>query len=263
LTPQAAQALRKAAEQLTGRPASYVINSHYHADHVMGNQVFLPEAVFVSTHRTRRLIEESKFLDALAEIASETAQMEKDLSSTEDEGKRRDLLSQIGDNKAILASSSTLRQVLPTLTFEEKLTFHGSRRSAELLSYGGGHTGSDAFLYLPAERLALMADLVVVGHQPMFVQGDPQAWQGILERVKQLDIQTIIPGHGPVGTIEDAGLIQRYLTTLEELARPVFERGGTLEEAQQLALPEPFASWEFRNTSNWNLETLFKRWQNL
>ncbi len=80
LTPQAAQALRKAAEQLTGRPASYVIDSHYHADHVMGNQGFLPEAVFVSTSRTRQLIEESKFLDALDEIAGETAQMEKDLS---------------------------------------------------------------------------------------------------------------------------------------------------------------------------------------
>lgn len=260
LTHQAAQALRNAAEQLTGRAPSYVINSHYHADHVTGNQVFLPEAIFVSTSRTRELIAEGEFLAALPEIAGEIAQMEQELATCEDEHKCRDLSEQIGDYRAVLAAAPTLQQVLPTLTFEDKLVFHGSRRSAELLCYGGGHTESDAFLYLPAERLALMADLVLVGCHPMFVQGDPQAWQRILERVMQLDILTILPGHGPVGTLEDARLIQGYLQTLENLARPIFERGGTLEEAQQLSLPEPFASWGFRYIFNWNIETLFKRY---
>lgn len=261
LTPQAALALRQAAEQVTGRPARYVINSHYHADHVMGNQAFLPDATFIATSRTRELITEEKFLDQLGEVASELEQMEQELGRTEDEAKRRDLRNTIDDNKALLAAAPTLQSVLPTLTFEERLVFHGSRRSAELLTYGGGHTGSDAFLYLPAERLALMGDLVLVGCQPMFVQGDPQAWMTILDRVKLLDIQTIVPGHGPLGTMQDLDLVQRYLTTFEELARSAFAQGKTLAEASQLPLPDPFASWNFREVFGWNMETLFTRWQ--
>lgn len=261
LTPQAALALRQAAEQLTGRPVRYVINSHYHADHVMGNQVFLPDATFIATSRTRELIAATKFLDQLGEVAGELDQMEQELLRTEDEVKRRELRSTISDNRALLAAAPTLQAILPTLTFDERLVFHGSRRSAELLTYGGGHTGSDAFLYLPAEHLALMGDLVLVGCQPMFVQGDPQAWSAILDRVRLLDIQTIVPGHGPVGTMQDLDLVQRYLTTIEELARSAFEQGKTLAEASQTPLPEPFASWNFRETFGWNMETFFTRWQ--
>src|SRR5262249_56517697 len=53
LTTAAARELRETAERLTGRPASLVVNSHRHADHVMGNQVFVPDAVVISTANTR------------------------------------------------------------------------------------------------------------------------------------------------------------------------------------------------------------------
>lgn len=54
-TPQAAQELRRAAEQLWGRPVSYVINSHFHFDHVGGNQAFAHAAI-ISTAKTRELM---------------------------------------------------------------------------------------------------------------------------------------------------------------------------------------------------------------
>src|SRR5512139_3020840 len=56
LTPQAALDLRQAAMELFGRSPQIVINSHYHNDHIWGNQVFLPEAQFVSSNETRQLI---------------------------------------------------------------------------------------------------------------------------------------------------------------------------------------------------------------
>src|SRR5690348_17354447 len=43
LTPQAADDLRTAAERLSGRPVAFVINSHWHSDHIHGNQAFSPE----------------------------------------------------------------------------------------------------------------------------------------------------------------------------------------------------------------------------
>jgi glyoxylase-like metal-dependent hydrolase (beta-lactamase superfamily II) len=54
LMPQAARGLRGAAESLTGRPVAYVVNSHFHADHVCGNQVFA-DATIIATEQTRGL----------------------------------------------------------------------------------------------------------------------------------------------------------------------------------------------------------------
>ena len=56
LTPQAAVDLHAAALEVTGRVPQLVINSHYHNDHIWGNQIFVPEAQILSSTGTRRLI---------------------------------------------------------------------------------------------------------------------------------------------------------------------------------------------------------------
>ena len=60
MTPEAARELRVVAEELTGRPVSIVVNSHYHNDHIRGNQVFLPIANVISTSWTRDQIAKSE-----------------------------------------------------------------------------------------------------------------------------------------------------------------------------------------------------------
>lgn len=261
LTPPPARKLRELAEQSTGRAVNYVINSHFHADHVMGNQAFGAESIFVATAGTRDLMEKDTFLEEIKGLPDELATMEASLAETYDEVKRLSLLNNIGDFKAIIAATPTYQHILPSLTFTDKLVFHGSSRSAELITYGGGHTGSDSFLYLPGERIAIMGDLVQVHHQPMFVHGDPTNWRSILDRVKTLDIQTILPGHGPLGKLEDIELIQQYLLTLEELAQSALSAGKGLEDTLKITLPEPFASWEAQEVFGWNLEMLFAKGQ--
>src|SRR6476469_7044401 len=49
MIPEAARELRETAERLTGRPVSIVVDSHYHNDHIRGNQEFKPEATIIST----------------------------------------------------------------------------------------------------------------------------------------------------------------------------------------------------------------------
>ena len=53
MTPEAARDLKKVAVELTGRDVTLVINSHYHNDHIRGNQVFVPQANIISTEWTR------------------------------------------------------------------------------------------------------------------------------------------------------------------------------------------------------------------
>src|SRR5579872_1232827 len=257
LTVQAAEELRDIAELLTGRLATYVVNSHYHLDHVMGNQVFFPHATFIATSQTRTLMENDTSIDEI-QHTDIVSPLEEALAKAQDGEQRQRIATNLAENKALVASLSTLQRVLPGLTFEDRLVFHGSKRSAELMTYGGGHTKSDAFLYLPAEKLALMADLLFNYCHAMIVDGDPHEWQRILERVKLLDLHTLVPGHGPVGTGADLDIQQQYLKLIEEMAQTVVQRGGTLEDAVQLTMPAPFDTLPASDVFEWNMEFLLE-----
>lgn len=91
---------------------------------------------------------------------------------------------------------------------------------------GEGTLPSDAFLYLPEDRVALMGDLLFAGSQPGFQHGDPREWRRILRQVRELDLECVVPGHGPVGTVRDLDSELEYLAYIEEVARSVIRGEG-------------------------------------
>jgi cyclase len=135
----------------------------------------------------------------------------------------------------------------------------GSARAVELLSYGGGHTPSDAFLYLPAERVAIMGDLGGVANHMALRFGDPLEWTRILERVEVLEIDAMVPGHGPVGTRADLATLRRYLADLQRLAAEALAGGVQPEQAATIAMPEQYQSWGFYTGFWQNLQLLMER----
>jgi glyoxylase-like metal-dependent hydrolase (beta-lactamase superfamily II) len=190
LTPQAGAELRAAAEEIA--PVSLLVNSHWHGDHVRGNSAF-PGVPIASSDKTRELIVRNGLpqLDAMRAGRGDLA----------DEGTER----WVGE-----ALDAGLEQALPTETFA------GSRALArgELLELGAGHTASDAVLWLADERVLFAADLVVVGSHPWLGHGDPENWLRILDRIDALAPERIVPGHGPVGTLEDARGVRGYIESL-------------------------------------------------
>lgn len=154
---------------MTGRRVSLVINSHPHYDHVWGNQAFAPDVNILSTHRTRDLIateglEEIDSFRRLAPIRLEAACTQR--AQIRDEIQQAQVDYMITYYEAIIAALSGLQIRLPTLTFEGTLRLQGTRRSAELISYDGAHSGSDAILYLPEDRVVFMGDLLFVDCHP-------------------------------------------------------------------------------------------------
>ncbi len=245
-TLPAARDLRKAAERLTGRAPVVVVNSHWHGDHVYGNQVFLPEATIVATETTRAIMAERIAAGIATErtrIGEQVVTLERQLAEVADDRRHR-LALDLAFARERAASLPEQRACLPTETFDGKMVFHGSGRRAELLTYGGGHTRSDAFLYLPDDGLALMGDLAFVRFHPLLAHGDPRVWRRIVERVRLLDLRAVLAGHGPVGTVEDLDSLARYLTTIEDLALSVVENGGRPEQAHTLSMPAPFDTWD-------------------
>lgn len=261
LTPQAADDLRAAAERLTGRPVTYVINSHWHADHIHGNQVFAPETTIIATGRTRELIVERgpRAVEEFQKAPAELPAQETELAREQDEQKRRELALKVGEAREIAACAPRLTLRLPEQTFDKQVIFHGSRRTAELLTLGGGHTASDAFLLLRDEKLVFMGDLGFVQSHLWMGHGDPDEWLRILKEVSEIDLKTVVPGHGPVGTPEDFVAAARYIEAIQHIASEGLKSGKSLEKAQATPIPAAFASWDWSEGFGYNIEALYRK----
>jgi glyoxylase-like metal-dependent hydrolase (beta-lactamase superfamily II) len=187
----AADQLRIAAEVIA--PVAYAVNSHWHGDHVNGNRSF-EDVPIVSTERTRELIEERgrAHVDAFRDDPAERAKAQRE-----------------GGTAAVLEEEvDEFEVVLPSIVFPERLELEGT----VVETLGGGHTESDAFLWF--EDTLFAGDLVVVGTHPWVGHGDVEHWLEILDAFEPRRPRVIVPGHGPVGSVEDIPPLRRYLQAL-------------------------------------------------
>ncbi|GCF08343.1 MBL fold metallo-hydrolase [Dictyobacter arantiisoli] len=260
-TPQAAASLRQAAEHLTGRPVKYVINSHHHMDHVFGNQVFEGATIFASD-TTYNLMRTSgaERVERLRANPLPFEQLEGELAYETDPAIQRDGSLYIRELRAVHEALPTLQFRLPDVTFERRLAFAGSKHSAVLLTFGGGHSPSDSLFYFPDLALAFVGDLVQTGHHPALNDGNPAEWMQILTRLDMLQLTALIPGHGTVGTGQDIHVMLQYFNDLQQLVAQAIAANITLEQLLSIAIPGPYAAWQAAPDFKENLQYLYA-WQ--
>jgi cyclase len=265
-TSLAAEDLRAAAEHLTGRPAAWVIISHAHADHWCGNQAFGPSVPIITTHATREEMPAAtgwlmELKENPSELEQEIEEDRKRLKEEADPRVRASLQASITRMGSLLRKLPTLELRLPDLTFAGRLVFHGTRRTVELIEVAPGHTVSDAWLLLSEDRIAFVGDLGFFQCQPFMVDCDPQAWVAYLEEMERSNVETFVPGHGPLGTKADLSLQRQYITLLEELVGQAIQDGLTVEEVLQKPLSEPFDAWLHGGMARWeaNARSTYER----
>ena len=240
-SPAAARELRGAAEEVTGRPVSHVLNTHWHSDHVLGNAQF-SGATIVSTARTRELMATV----GVARLALQKEAFDADLAA------ELERLRAEGDEEgaALLAQGADEQRAvthrLPDETFEDEWELGGARA----LTFGGGHTASDAFVLLPEPGVLIAADLVFAGLPPWAGHGDPREWATILDRLLELDWKTCVPGHGPVCGREALPPLRDYLLALDEAVRSA---------EPEPELPSRFRAWGHEEMWGRNVGALRER----
>ena len=254
-TPTAGKELRRQAEDLTGKSVKYLVNSHYHGDHVFGNQAF-KDLPIIATSTTLRLCAERH---KMGDVESEVKEMEDYLrtiqdkmSAANDQVIKQSLKNQYEEIAKLLEDLPRLEIVLPSLIFEDKKIIRGSEREVELICLGGGHTPSDTFMYIPDGKIAFMGDLLTEKlHLPIF---DPAQLQIILRNVNELNIGTFVPGHGRVSDHSLSEALLDYLSFLIEEAKKAQERTEGLEDfLSRIELPEEYADWKGVNGIKANL----------
>lgn len=204
--PSAAREDIAQIRQWTNKPVAFVLNTHFHNDHNLGNRIYMNEfpAVTIIAHvETKR--EEDLFgpssarrLEAGVVAARRMLQTGKGDDGTplkpED---RKQLTDGLAHADQVVSEVKAIEFQSATLTFDQDFTIDLGNREVDVKFLGRGNTGGDAVVYLPKEKIVATGDLVVYPI-PYTDDGYPSEWVHTLDRLAQLDATTIMPGHGPI-----------------------------------------------------------------
>ena len=258
MNPSAARELRAMAEHLTKRPVSVVINSHFHNDHIRGNQVFADDANIISTRFTRDEIarvepEEQAWEARHAPTLLKAITKRKSLAThTEQE----ELPLWIGYYEGMVESSAELRITLPNILFSDSLWILGSERDILLKEFKGGHTKSDIVLLLPGEQIAFMGDLLVTERHPWLSDGEPEILKQILKAFYEDNVYlTYVPGHGPVSDRKALQDLHHYLTNVKDLCTRA-DTDSLRQDLLNQPIPSLYQNWYFGRFYHPNLQFL-------
>lgn len=168
--PALGRALLERIRAETGKPVSHVIVTHYHADHIYGLQPFRAAGAKIVAHRR-----------AGDYLASETARSRLEQS-------RRDLWPWIDEQTTI---------VEPDLWIDDRSELRIGGVRFVITPVGPSHTPEDLVVHVPAERVLYCGDLVFAGRIPWVGQADSRHWIEAIESLLDVDVDFLVPGHGP------------------------------------------------------------------
>jgi len=250
LTPGSAKETIAALKKLTNKPVKYVINTHWHDDHVMGNVAYreaFPGVEFIAHTNTRTYLPSTgmnnrkqamsdqgypAFINALK---SRLQKGDSVFGGPMNEEEKTTYASDITIAERYMAENPSAEVILPTTTLEDRLTLRRGSRTIDILYLGRGHTSGDIVVFLPKEKIAISGDLVI---WPVPYIGSPQShpgdWSVTLGKLLALKPTAIVPGHGPV--LRDDTYVNsmiRLLASIDEQVKASFNRGETAEQAHQ------------------------------
>jgi glyoxylase-like metal-dependent hydrolase (beta-lactamase superfamily II) len=265
LSPLVAAEIPEIVKKLGLPPIEYVVNSHYHNDHIRGNQVFSDDIQIISTSRTAQLIAEMEPQELAAEKEYAPSQLEHydslmnafagDTLSRE----YKNLLLWQPYFETLVETNSIVETRLPDTYFEDEMIISGSKREVTLISMGRGHTDSDAVLYLPDEKILFASDLLFIEMHPYMADGHPDDLYLVLNKLLEMDVETVVPGHGPVGGPEDLEILVDYLKTANRAVADLIENGGNQADISTIQIPEQFSDWWFESFYYSNLRFLYAK----
>ncbi len=191
-------------KQWTNKPVRYLVNTHWHFDHTMGNGTYwdaLPGLTIIAHTETakqssgynpgwfERFPKRGDRFRAVLEAGKDNNG--KPLS----EGDRKEYSDAIAGIAPVLEEFKSIVDRAPTLTFDSEMRFDLGNREVRLMHLGRGNTAGDALVYLPKEKILITGDLVV--HPvPFFFGGYPTEFAKTLRRMEQIDYTLMVPGHG-------------------------------------------------------------------
>lgn len=219
-----------------------LVNTHANGDHCYGNQL-VGEARIIASARTAEemldlppdrmaaLLKQAPFLGALGEFASRI----------------------FGP-----FDFEHITSVLPTQTFEGQLDLRVGTKDVRLLEVGPAHTRGDTLVYVPGDRVIFSGDILFIEGHPIMWAGPVGNWIRACERILALDVETIVPGHGPITDKQGVARLKGYWEYLLDEVHQRYEAGlSPLEAALDIPL-DAYANWSDTERIAVNVASIYR-----
>ena len=225
--PVHAKAFKAAARQATSLTFGRVVNTHHHRDHTNGNCFFAPAEIVAHAYTREAVIEQG--------IPSRPYE----------------------DRPQWQEGMRELRLALPATTFTGTMTYRYGDTLVELIPLGPAHTWGDVVVYLPQRRILFAGDIAFYYVTPPAHNGHISKWIDAIDRIMAMEVDVIVPGHGPIGTKKELAETRAYL---ELMATEIPKRYKTGMHPGQAAADVDlgrFANWTNPERNAWNAVRIY------
>jgi cyclase len=204
-----------------------VVNTHANGDHCYGNQL-VADAQIIASQRTAE-----EMLDLPPEQFASLMRQAPSMGQT-------------GQFLRAVFSPFDFENITltpPKQTFKGEMTLNVGDRQVHLIEVGPAHTRGDTLVYVPADRVVFTADILFIGGHPIAWAGPVSNWIRACDRILDMDVETIVPGHGPITDKHGVTEFKGYLEYVMQEARKRYEAGMSSFEAAKDIRLDKYASW--------------------
>lgn len=216
-----AEKIRTALKEAGGGPLKFILNTHWHFDHVGGNKVFGPEAPIIAHANVRKRL------------------------TTEQKAMGRTF-------------PPEPKEAWPVITFDHALSIHFNGEEIKVFHMFPGHTDGDSVVYFTGSKVIHMGDQYIANGFPFIDYESGGDVEGFAKNIAAVLAQLppdakVIPGHGPLSTRDDLKAYHRMLVETMTSVRQRVEAGKSLDTIKTEGLPDEWKPFSrgFITTDKW------------
>jgi len=211
-----ADKIQAALKGITDKPVRFIINTHYHPDHTGGNEYFQKQAPIIAQDNVRKRLEEGG----------------------------------TGGNGGAMKMEfkPAAKGALPIITFDHDVTVHLNGEDIRALHFPAGHTDGDSVIYFPKSNVVHMGDDFVTYGFPFIdidgggsIDGMIAGVEGAIAKLPA-DVK-VIPGHGPVSTLDDVHAYVKMLKDTRAVVQGALDQKMTLAEMKEKKILDPWKKY--------------------
>lgn len=241
LTREMLETMRKAVPAATH--IDQVVNTHANGDHCFGNELVADARIIASANTLKEMQE-----DGGSGLLAMLMQQAPNLGPA----------GAFAQHAFSAFDFENITMTYPTETFEGETTLKVGDKEVRLIEVGPAHTRGDTLVYIPSDRVIFTADILFIGGHPIIWVGPTSNWLRACDRILALDVETIVPGHGPITDKKGVSEVKNYLEYIYEEARKRHQAGMSAFEAAKDIPLDRYATWSDGERIVINIDTIYR-----
>jgi cyclase len=244
----ATELIKAIRNKISRLPIKYLVFSHFHSDHISGAGAFLkenPSITIIAHQKTAEYIslyatdEQKSWGEIIKKMSTDAGQQA--LAATSEE-KKNYFLKAAGELNTYYTDIKSSVIIPPNLAFSDSLNLYDKDLQVQLRFLGGGHTPGDIVALIVQDKVLVTGDLVH-DYEPLFWNADPDSWIQVLDKIKQLNFDYFVGGHGDIHKGKEIIYAwQDYIKELKAKTLAAIKEGLTLKVFQDKIMAESFLS---------------------